>query len=217
MSKPKVNTGQTILIILAVVSFFSHLLYKINNNHSKEVDIANLPEQVLPKSTEQIRQDSINEAIKQLRIDSTNLAQVQIQSRELISIVSSPPVEDLTEITEYPYKIGYELDKIKRYKGKPEIDKEIAALEKKLDKLYPAMYSTLRKNYINSQRRNLWENDIDVNGSGTTITFTAGMFAANKNISSFHDMVGPALRLLKFKQVRYKWYKGDDEYTYYDL
>lgn len=63
----------------------------------------------------------------------------------------------------------------------------------------------------------LWENDIDVailGQANTTVRFTAGMFAANKNIKATHEIAGETLRTLRFKRDSYEWYRGADGYQY---
>lgn len=68
--------------------------------------------------------------------------------------------------------------------------------------------------------KDLWEHDASARTFGsnfTTVEFVAGMFAANRNIKQFQESVSNSLHQLRFKQARYKWYKEDDEYTYYTL
>ena len=69
-------------------------------------------------------------------------------------------------------------------------------------------------------RKALWAEDLTAKtfGSGYgTIEFAGHMFAANRNIATFQLGVEETLEVLRFKQVRYKWYKEDDEYQYYKL
>ena len=66
----------------------------------------------------------------------------------------------------------------------------------------------------------MWENDIEVSANGTGkqyINFTGGIFAANKNKKEFQTQVQKVLNMLRFKQARYRWYKGESEYTYYKM
>lgn len=69
-------------------------------------------------------------------------------------------------------------------------------------------------------REILWEHDISAKTFGDgfqTIEFVGGLFAANRNIKVFFESISLVLNKLRFKQVRFKWYKGASEYTYYTL
>jgi hypothetical protein len=78
----------------------------------------------------------------------------------------------------------------------------------------------LRDAYGPATRRELWEHDMTAKTFGpgfTTVQFVAGVFAANRNIKAFNEGAWKALNMLRFKQVRYKWYEQDDKYTYYEI
>lgn len=81
-------------------------------------------------------------------------------------------------------------------------------------------FPLLRKYWADAAAREMWEHDIEVSVSGkgyTILTFTGGTFAANANIKSTQETLNQTFHDLRFKQARYKWYSGDDEYTYFDL
>jgi hypothetical protein len=102
----------------------------------------------------------------------------------------------------------------------PEEVKTAKKLEKLLVNQQLNHLPVLRKQYAKIMRQALWENDIEVEISGkrnTVLTFTGGMFAANRNIRETQQTLSEVLNLLRFKRVNYKWYEYDDEYTYYDL
>ena len=91
-----------------------------------------------------------------------------------------------------------------------------ADLIKKQIKYYPI----LRRHWVALAKHDMWENDIEVRASGTgstVLTFTGGAFANNKNKSDTQEALSEAFNTLRFKQTRYKWYSGDEEYTYYTL
>jgi hypothetical protein len=81
-------------------------------------------------------------------------------------------------------------------------------------------FPLLRKRYAEVIASKLWENDIEVTVSGKRneyINFTGGMFATNKNIGEVQKTLSSILQQFRFKQARYRWYKGDDDYTSFTL
>lgn len=102
-----------------------------------------------------------------------------------------------------------------------EENKKLAAeLEKKLSALQKKSLPQLRKAFANFAKETLWEENIDVaiSGSGNTIlTFTAAVFANNKAIKACQENINEPLNAFRFKQSRYRWFKYDDEYTYYNI
>lgn len=79
-------------------------------------------------------------------------------------------------------------------------------------------FPTLRKEYAKVVAKLMWEHDVEVFSSGKNnsyLNFTGGLFAANKNKQDFQEQLKDAPKMFRFSQTRYRWYKGDDEYTYY--
>lgn len=104
--------------------------------------------------------------------------------------------------------------------GLPETKKLGKELRENVAKRQKKDFPQLRKRYVELVAAKLWENDIDVTVSGKRneyINFTAGMFAANKNKQEVQQTLSSVLSQFRFKQTRYRWYKGQDEYTYYTL
>lgn len=108
--------------------------------------------------------------------------------------------------------------------AKPNKDKEvqslISELEKKVIKSQIKNFPKLRKAYYEFLKEKLWENDVDVSISGRNnqrLSFTASYFAANKNIKDTQETLSEMLNYLHFKQTQYRWYSGQDEFTYYDI
>ncbi|HRP90743.1 MAG TPA: hypothetical protein PKX92_11980 [Edaphocola sp.] len=108
--------------------------------------------------------------------------------------------------------------------GKQSTDKEVLKLTDELQKKVIASqqknFPKLRAAYYKFIKNTLWEHDVDVNLSGsnnTTLKFTGAYFAANKNIKTTQEALHEMLTLLRFKQTQYRWYKGEDEYTYYNI
>lgn len=93
-------------------------------------------------------------------------------------------------------------------------------LKAKEAKIQISAYPQLRKAWGKQLGKKLWREDIEVKvfGKGnSTIQFTGGLFAANRNIEDFQKELSAALRDMRFKRIQYKWYEGDDEYTYYTM
>ena len=79
-------------------------------------------------------------------------------------------------------------------------------------------FPKIRKAYFELTKDRLWEHDIYVTtgGNGNTILkFSGGYFAANANIKAMQEALQEMLTNLRFKQTQYRWYKGQDEFTYY--
>jgi hypothetical protein len=103
-------------------------------------------------------------------------------------------------------------------------DAEIKNLGKKLkskvSRTQIREFPNLRKQYAKIVAKKMWENDIEVTANGTGkkyINFSGGVFAANKNKKEFQTQVQEVLNMFRFKQSRYRWYKGESEYTYYTM
>ena len=93
-------------------------------------------------------------------------------------------------------------------------------LETKVKKIQVSEFPKLRKAYGKIVAKKLWVENIEVEVFGNnskTIQFTGGIFANNKNKQETQETLSEMLNFLRFKKVNYKWYKYDDEYTYYEL
>lgn len=93
-------------------------------------------------------------------------------------------------------------------------------LKSRVSKIQIREFPNLRKQYAKIVANKMWENDIEVYANGTGkryINFTGGVFAANKNKKDFQIQLQEVLKMFRFKQSRYRWYKGEDEYTYYTM
>lgn len=101
-----------------------------------------------------------------------------------------------------------------------ENQKLASVLKKKVVNLQVKEFPRMRKKYAEVVAKQLWENDMYVSVQGGTngiINFSAGMFAANKNIQETQNMLNKVLTEFRFKETRFRWYKEADEFTYYKL
>tara|TARA_B100000902_G_C27134837_1_gene825508 strand:- start:113 stop:880 length:768 start_codon:yes stop_codon:yes gene_type:complete len=109
--------------------------------------------------------------------------------------------------------------------GQDSEDEEIQKISKKLrskvEKIQKKEFPILRKELAKVYKNKLWEFDIDVYSSGGSkvkyINLTGATFAANKNIKDMQLTISENLEMFRFNQARYRWYKGEDEYTYYTI
>lgn len=78
----------------------------------------------------------------------------------------------------------------------------------------------LRDAYGPAMRRQLWEADGSAKTFGAgfkTVEFVSAAFVRNANIKQINGQIHENLIMLRFNQVRYKWFSEASEYTYYDL
>lgn len=98
--------------------------------------------------------------------------------------------------------------------------RRVEAFRAGVQRLQRTEFPALRDAYGPAARRVLWEDDIEARTFGrrfTVIEFVGGLFAANRNIKRFQEEIRIVMHKLRFEQVRYKWYEGEDEYSYYAL
>ncbi len=198
----------------------------IDNTQKKELSIE---EQVISDSLEKAKKDSL-ELVEKIRTDSLELVEKyktkkQIE-KELAAIKKGI---DFSEYDKTVESLQIELILFGAWskiiaEGKAHEDKGTQKLAEKLKKKVIQMqikeFPRLRKKYAKVVSSKLWESNIEVhsNGSGhRIINFTGGLFANNKNKKDFQEQVHEILTMFRFSQARYRWYKGEDEYTYWKI
>lgn len=101
-----------------------------------------------------------------------------------------------------------------------EINKLASDLKSKVSARQVKEFPKMRDNYGTVIAEKLWEDNIYASTEGATngiINLTAGIFANNKNIAETQKTLNDVLTQFRFKEVRYRWYKGADEFTFYKL
>lgn len=91
-------------------------------------------------------------------------------------------------------------------------------LQNKLSMKQTQMFPLLRKNITDVWYSNLWDKDIDVTLEGynnENISFTSSIFVRNKNKGDFYEGIKYILYKYRFKEVRFRWYKDQSDYTFY--
>ena len=102
----------------------------------------------------------------------------------------------------------------------PSIKKMATELKNKVSALQSKEFPKMRKEYCQIIANKLWENNIDVTiqgSSNNTINLTGAIYANNKNILESQKALIDDLTRLRFKEVRYRWYKDEDEFNFYKL
>ena len=143
------------------------------------------------------------------RIDRTKFAPTAESVSSELSFFQSA-TKDIYSAEGYTYQ----------YTRSSEIDHLITETKSKLSKLQYRDLPLMRKAFGKTMNNDLWVDDISVSVFGernTIIQFTSAQFASNRNIKQAADLLMPTARKYRFKQIRFKWYKGDSEYTYYDI
>ena len=101
-----------------------------------------------------------------------------------------------------------------------ELKQLCSKLKERVVKIQIKEFPLLRKQYAQIAKQKMWEHDIDVYASGKgykCINFTGGIFAANKNKQDFQNQINEVLTIFRFSQSRYRWFKDEDEYTYWTI
>jgi|GEM_PF-4072600 len=100
----------------------------------------------------------------------------------------------------------------------------ILELSNKLMRLASKVQNTefpkMRTGYMKLMAQKMWENDIYASCTGprnTILNISGGFFAANINIMDYQSTIRDIVVSLRYKEVRYRWYKGANEFTYYKL
>ena len=81
-------------------------------------------------------------------------------------------------------------------------------------------FPKLRKIYAKILANKMWDYNIDIYtkwGYNSTLELVWAYFASNKNKKDILNMLYPKLKELRFDRVNFKWYKYDDEYTYWEI
>jgi hypothetical protein len=159
----------------------------------------------LPESTPQDDRDELELQVSRLRAEFFTSASTNIES-----VVTK--IESLEGIAK-TIKEGLADKDSETVEFAKQMEKEVISFQTKHFPKYREVFAKIAAERV-------WEENVYVKVSGQkkdVITFTGGMFAANKNIKAVQTELSDRLNLLRFKQVRYKWYDGDEEYTYYDI
>lgn len=96
------------------------------------------------------------------------------------------------------------------------IAKKAQEAKSKLIATQKLVFPKLRKEWCTLSDETMWEYDVDVKCSGTTVKFIGWIYAANSNIRDSYSAVSDMLKMLRFKKANFYWYEWS-EYTYYTI
>jgi hypothetical protein len=179
-----------------------------------------------PNNVAPILNDSIEEKAQQQRDLEQMVRKIQNESERIDGFSSEKSFGNVQTIQlELDFfsncqKLVSEAEGLPLFAENSEAMIVLNGLKKKLVSLQNAEFPKLRKAYGKIAKEDLWIHNIDVLVKGnrsTTIEFVGGYFANNSNIKETQDALSEILNGLRFKRVNYKWYKYDEEYTYYTL
>lgn len=171
------------------------------------------PEQI--DSINKVKEDSIR---RQDSIAHINDSISAVKAREahiekINDILAFSKVDNIADIQVFYQDIRTVKDAIES-----ENDKALKGQwEKKLKAIQIKNFPKARQIWAANCKQEMWKQDVDVNFSGKTITFVGGIFAANANKQAAYEAIADALRDLRFKRCNFKWYKYDDNYTYWNI
>lgn len=180
--------------------------YNVNNKGNE------LREQYWTDQTQKIEEEKKNASINSLKSEIESLKNIDFN-------LYRGSYEDINSELSLFKRLG-DLVSIYEYSDNNELEMLCGKLKKMLVSSQVSEFINIRKEYGRIAKEKLWEHDIKVTFSGsrnTIINFTGGIFAANKNKKDFNDEIYDVLKKYRFKEVRYRWYEGSDEYTYWNV
>lgn len=203
---------------LALLLFFILSCNNNTNTNTKEdigtTTIDNIDtskEQPMEKYTSDEIEDYKNQVrnvikqCKEIQInDNESLDDIQIQLQTISSFWNSIEgniIEAKIDSTTFPFKTQ---------------DSAINILKKYQKKYFPK----LRKAFVYQTNKKLWIDDAGAYASGDDnefITFTGNYFLPNANKQETAETLMHQLQRLRFKMLLFRWFKGDDNPTVYEI
>lgn len=208
LQKPRPVTGIIVFFVIMILVYIYNS-HKSSNDSTKSVETVTQNEQPPVVTIEQL-----NEQLKQ-RLNR----EIASFEEPFIDIYNGGTVESL-QVEIALFSVWANIIR----EGENNIDIENKKLANTLKNKVVARqvkeFPKLRKAYGKVIANKLWENNIYVSTTGpanTIINLTGGLFADNKNIAETQKILSEVLIQFRFKDVTYRWYKGADDYTYFNL
>jgi hypothetical protein len=217
-----------IFLALAVIT---NIISVYNDGVAKEEKMAEVlgPNDSLIVSESSIKTETVDEFLaKEEAKEAIKTKELRFKIKREIEALAKD--DDLTDpkinsmdgltITLAVLKYYESIIKEARASKDPDLLKDLKLFENKIVDVQKKNYPKLRKAYYEIVRPKVWENDIYVSVSGeksTILTLRGGIFAANKNKKEMQTQISDIVTMLRFKEVQYPWYEGQDDFTYYEV
>jgi hypothetical protein len=206
----------------SAISFLKNVPTDDENYKSAQSKIYEIETIQTELAIEEMKRDSIAK-IEKAKVDLENLrSQVKSEIESIKTFNGNQYRSDITSIEMEIVIFGAwaeVINEAEKNKDK-EINKDGKILKTKVIALQKSEFSKLRKSYGDFIKKELWANNIEASTKGpgsSTLEFIGATFANNKNKEDTQKTLRDILTQLRFKRVNYKWYKYDDEYTYYSM
>ncbi len=185
---------------------------RIEIEQQKAIEAQKQKEELVKKQAELIEQDRVKKAVDRINkeIDWINKFNWEIYRNSVTSIQI-----EIALFSAYASIIDEYIND-----SNPTIKNLAIQLKTKVSNLQKKEFPKIRKAYSDLVSKTMWEHNIEVQAKWTwysTIEFVWGVFANNKNIKDSYSTLYEILKLLRFDKANFKWYKYDDEYTYYNI
>lgn len=203
-----------------------YFILKLKDNLNKRITyLSELEAQNKKQEAEQRKQQELLNIKKQQELEKENISIIEKINKEISSIKNI----NLSQYKDTINWIGLEArlfwdyaDLIATYKDNkdPKVQNTLKQFKTMVSNLQINEFPKLRKAFIDLTDKNMWEYNIDVIWiwkTYSTIEFIWWIYASNKNIKDQYQIVSDTLKLLRFDKINFKWYKYDDEYTYYEI
>lgn len=217
-------TRKRSLLIYGITLVTSFILFGVTSDLSPEDDVSD--EKMVTESTSKAENIKKNEKQLEKKLKEEEVKenkQIAQLERELASLKKGidfskyrGSIEDL-QFEIILFGTWASLIKENEDSDNEEVKKLAKQLKSKVASIQGREFPKLRREYAKFVASKLWVEDIESYASGTTINFSGGVFAANRNKQEFQEGIQELLNMFRFRQARYRWYKGADEYTYYTI
>jgi hypothetical protein len=210
--EPKKKSYKTFYIVTGVIV----LLYLLSLVPDEKTETTSSPSRSpVAMSAEEMAADSV-------QINNNLLSKLKASTEEINTIDWDRYTEDLSGPSKGVNRIK-EWQRIYRMAKNRDAPANVAATKvykRLLSKTQIRAFPKLRKAYGKHLADRMWRKDIVVRVSGKRsdlIKFTGGLYAANANKEDNQNSFSPSMRMLRFHQSQYRWYKNQSEYTYYTM
>ena len=206
---------QGCFIGIAILVIESLFLWQMCSDDDKNPPKDNVNTTVIPRPVTGSAEWK-EEQIALLKKDSSEIANTDYKS---LSLQSNAVMSDAIDYLQLQKIWGGWVEAQKEfYENDKRANIPLKFIRNKATQTLKRVMPSYRKAFANNLGKAVWENDIYVSASGnqnTILNITGGAFAANKNIAEFQNTINRDVLHFGFIEIRYRWYKGAEEYTSY--